>query len=93
VVFISTNADPATGRPLISRADHQRHWEVFRGTTRDGGAKWSWTAITRDSSLDNIRPVIPVWQSERRAVIWLRGQMRTYTDYTFDVAGIISERH
>jgi hypothetical protein len=26
VVFISTNADPATGRPLISRTDHQRHW-------------------------------------------------------------------
>jgi hypothetical protein len=54
---------------------------------------WDLAAIKHDSSPDNIRPVIPLWQSERAALIWLRGQMRAYTDYTFDIVGIISERH
>ena len=35
-VFVSTNADPATGAPFVSAADGKRHWEIFRGTTRNG---------------------------------------------------------
>ena len=55
--FVSTNADPATGAPLVSAADGKRHWEIFRGTSR--GGRWTWQPLTRDSSLDNIRPVVP----------------------------------
>lgn len=91
-VFISTNADPATGKPLISTADKQRHRELFEGRTRDGGKTWTWTALTRDSSADNVRPVVPIWQGRRMAVLWLRGKMRTYTDFDFDVVGLIRVR-
>jgi hypothetical protein len=90
-VYISTNADPVTGKPLVSKADGQRHWEIFRGVTRDG-AKWTWTAVTKDSAKDNIRPIVPIWKSRERAVLWLRGQMRTYTDYEFNVVGLIGKR-
>src|SRR5213593_4404854 len=38
VVYISTDADPVTGAPLVSRADGQRHRELYRGTTGDFGA-------------------------------------------------------
>lgn len=90
-VFISTDAHPATGEPLISRANGQRHREIFRGTGGDEGV-WTWTAVTENSMADNIRPVIPIWPGKRRAVLWLRGAMRTYTDYRFEIVGLIENR-
>lgn len=87
-VVISTNAHPETGRPLNSRADGKRHWEIYRGETLDGGRTWRWTAITENSTCDNIRPIIP--RSPRwRVVLWLRGTYRSYTDYDLDVVGTI----
>lgn len=84
-VFISTNADPATGAPLVSATDGHRHWEIFSGVTRDGGASWSWTPITRDSTQDNLRPVIPQWTDGPRIVLWARGDLKSYTDYRLDI--------
>ena len=49
VVFVSTDADPETGMPLVSNADGQRHHESFRGQSADGGRSWTWRAITRNS--------------------------------------------
>lgn len=90
-VFISTNADPATGAPLVSKTDGKRHWEIFQGTTLDG-VTWRWSAVTKDSAHDNLRPVVPVWAGDRRALLWLEGEMRAYTDYSFRVVGLISQR-
>ena len=90
-VYISTNADPVTGKPLASKADGERHWELYRGTTRDE-VKWRWKKLTRDSTADNIRPVVPIWKSNQRAVLWLEGKMRGYTDYDFRVVGLIEKR-
>jgi len=89
-VYISTNADPVTGQPLISTADQQRHWEIFRGTTDQAGLKWTWTALTRNSTADNIRPVVPLGLKGATAVIWLRGAMRMPSDYNFEVVGIVT---
>jgi hypothetical protein len=91
VVYISTNVDPAAGTPLISAADGQQHWEIFRGVTRDY-RHWTWTPVTKDSTADNVRPVVPRLAGRERAVLWLRGKMRTYTDYDFQVVGLIGER-
>ena len=88
-LYISTNADPVTGQPLISHADHRRHWEIFHGVTRDLGAAWQWTPVTRDSAMDNIRPIVPIWKDQRGAVLWLRGVMRHYIDYDLQVVGMI----
>ncbi len=88
VIYISTNADPVTGAPLVSGFDGERHREIYRGETGDGGASWEWTAITSDSSEDNIRPIIPNGITDRETVLWLRGTYHTYTDYDLDVVGI-----
>ena len=85
VVFISTNADPQTGRPLVSTADSKRHWEIFQGTTADGGAHWKWSAITANSTQDNLRPVMPVRPGGPRVVLWARGDLKAYTDYRLDI--------
>lgn len=90
-LFVSTNADPRTGAPLVSAADGRRHWEIFRGDSTDRGRTFGWTAVTRDSIADNLRPIIPIWSAagERRIVLWLRGTYRKYTDYDLDVVGLL----
>jgi hypothetical protein len=85
IVYVSTNADPATGKRLP-------HREIFRGDAR-GPGRWTWTPVTRNSSVDNIRPIVPIWPGKKYALLWLRGQMRAYTDYSFEVVGIVGDRN
>jgi hypothetical protein len=92
VVFVSTNADPVTGAPLISARDGRRHFEIYRGNSPDGGETWRWTALTADSVEDNIRPTVPIWPGERRAVLWMRGPYTTFTNYDTDIVGFIEQR-
>jgi len=76
VVYISTDAAPQTGEPLVSPADGKRHRELFRGRTADGGATWTWTPITANSTMDNLRPIVPKWDDSRTALVWMRGSYR-----------------
>lgn len=89
-VCISTNADPVTGAPLISGADGERHHELFWGTTDDGGATWAFRAITSNSDVDNLRPMIPPRAAGgERALIWLRGSYAAYTNYRQEVVALV----
>jgi hypothetical protein len=87
-IFISTDADPATGAPLLSAADGQRHWEVFRGVTADGRT-WRWQPLTRNSTQDNLRPIVPRTGRGDELVLWVRGRYRSYTDYDLEVVGLL----
>ena len=91
VLFISTDADPETGDPLISSADGERHYEIFRGKTKNGGATWAWTALTENSAADNLRPIVPSWE-DGTILLWLRGTLRTYTDYDTEIVGMVFGR-
>lgn len=89
VVYFSTNADPKRGTPLQSKADGKRHYEIFRGLTDDGGASWTFEPITQDSTLDNLRPIIPArGPGSWTALLWLRGAYRAYTDYDQEVVAL-----
>lgn len=90
-VFISTNADPATGAPLKSEADGQRHWEIYRARKPASG-KWRWTAVTQNSTRDNLRPIVASGGANPRVVLWLAGKMRSYTDYEYEVVGFSEKR-
>jgi hypothetical protein len=87
-VYVSTDADPATGAPLVSAADGRRHWEIFAGATGDGGRTWRWQAVTRDSAADNLRPIVPRGNGGE-ILLWLRGRYRSYTDYDLEVVGLL----
>ncbi len=89
LLYISTDADPVTGRPLISRSDGKRHYELFRGATRDGGAHWTWEPVTHDSQADNLRPIVPIHEGKQTILLWLRGTYMMYTNYDLDIVGII----
>jgi hypothetical protein len=89
IVYISTDADPATGEPLKSALDGARHHEIFLGQTSDGGQTWQWSAVTKDSAVDNLRPIAPAPSpSGRRALLWLRGTYTTYTNYKQELVAI-----
>jgi hypothetical protein len=51
-IYLSTPYDP---RDDTNLGVH----EIFKGVTTDHGATWSWTAITRNSVRDNLRPIVP----------------------------------
>jgi hypothetical protein len=88
-VYLSANVDPVTGKPLLSAADGQRHFEIYRGTTPDQGTTWHWDAVTHDSSVDNLRPIVPTWDGSRTALLWFRGTYVTYRNYRTEVVGLI----
>lgn len=91
-VYISTNSDPQTNSPLVSSADGKRHYEIYRGRTKDGGKTWIWTPITENSSVDNLRPIAAYGSQKGKSVLlWLRGVLNTYTSYSLDVAGMLDE--
>lgn len=87
VLYISTNADPVTGEPLVSKADDNRHYEIFRGNLAEG--TWQWTPITANSTMDNIRPMMPKATAGPTAFVWLRGKYRSYTDWSTAVVALI----
>jgi hypothetical protein len=76
VVYLSTDADPVSGKPLVSTADNHRHHELFRGTTTDAGKTWRWEPLTANSTVDNLRPIVPPWRDPRTALVWMRGSYR-----------------
>lgn len=88
-VYLSSEVHPETKAQLIG-SDGARHYELFRGTTSDGGATWSWTPLTFNSAQDNVRPVVPQWDDENTAVLWMRGQYNSYTNFDTRVVGAVN---
>jgi hypothetical protein len=90
VVYLSTNADPVSGTPLVSAADNRRHHELFRGTSGDGGKTWQWQPLTANSSMDNLRPIVPAGNDPRTVLVWMRGSYRhNRGDWTTAVVAVI----
>jgi len=79
MMVISSNANPVSGKPLISQSDGKRHWELFKGVSEDEGKTWEWSYLTKDSVHDNLRPIIPIGEQSDLFLLWMRG---TYTSYT-----------
>lgn len=90
IAYISTDADPVSGAPLISQADQRRHYELFRGTRDARSGKWKWLPFTRNSAYDNLRPIIPQWNDRRTALVWMRGAYKNnHGEWTTSVVAAI----
>ena len=82
VVYVSTTFDPRDGSPLPVH-------EIFKGVTSNAGGTWKWTAITRNSPADNLRPIVPAWDPRHTALLWFRGTMIRSQHYNCQVVGLI----
>ncbi|MBU3666382.1 MAG: hypothetical protein FGM15_10985 [Chthoniobacterales bacterium] len=85
-IYISTEVDPVTGQP-----GETGRKQIFRGTTADQGAKWTWEQLTFDPAADNIRPYLPRQKYFADCVLWMRGRYDTYRDYDTDIVGILKK--
>jgi hypothetical protein len=94
VVYISTNAanpftlDDVSNVPLRPGA----RFEIFRGTTSDGGLTFSWEQITFASEADNLRPIVPENHGYDRALLWFNGTYSTYSNFNTRVLGILENQ-
>ena len=84
IIYISTTYDPRDDTFLTKH-------EIFKGVTRDEGATWEWTPITQNSSVDNLRPIVPVWGDYKTALIWFRGTYTTAQIINAQIVGIITD--
>lgn len=81
-VFISTHVDPRDDTELGNR-------EIFKGLTDDNGNSWNWTAITRNSTRNNYRPIAPVWDENNTTLLWMRGTYFSAQNFDMTIVGII----
>jgi len=81
VIFISTNIDPRDDSTPLAKH------ELFEGLTCDGGATWRWAPLTRDSAVDNLRPIVPKWAASHTLLLWLSGTYVTAQRYSLAVVG------
>jgi hypothetical protein len=85
IIYVSTPYDPRDP----SGATFTTAYEIYRGNTGDGGATWDWTAITENSVVDNLRPIVPDPVGGVRTVLWFRGTYTTAHNINAAVVGIV----
>jgi len=84
-IYLSTPYDPTTD---TMKSGAKR--EIWRGTTCDNGATFKWTPVTANSTKDNIRPIVPKWDANHTALLWLQGTYSTAQKYAMAVVGTIT---
>src|SRR5690606_26679773 len=82
ILYISTTIDPRDDAPLA-------HYEIFKGVTGDGGATWTWMPVTENSTVDNLRPIVPPSDGPENALLWYRGVYSTYANFNVEVVALI----
>jgi len=81
-IYISTPIDPRDNTTLNKR-------EIFKGVTADNGATWTWMPVTWKSTRDNFRPVVPAWDENHTALLWLRGTYNSAQSFDAAIVGVI----
>jgi hypothetical protein len=84
VIFISTPYDPRT-----DSGDFNGKKEIWKGVTCDNGVSFHWVPVTANSSMDNLRPIVPKWDGSHRALLWMRGTYNTAQSYDTAIVGLL----
>ena len=83
-LYISTDYDPRDSTWQTQTAKR----EIYRG--QYDGSQWNWTAVTEDSTVDNLRPIAPDTHGEGpQPVFWFRGNYFHAQNADTAVVGII----
>jgi hypothetical protein len=86
-IYISTPYDPRDDTTMSAKR------EIWRGTTCDNGATFTWTQVTARSTADNIRPIIPKWDASHTALLWMNGTYTSAQSYAMKVVGLIGPKN
>ncbi|TWT90204.1 hypothetical protein Mal64_05880 [Pseudobythopirellula maris] len=83
-LYISTPYDPRDPE-WETETDHH---EIYKGEY--DGSDWNWTAVTENSSVDNLRPIAPDTHGVGpQSVFWFRGDYNTAHNINAAVVGIV----
>ena len=85
-IYLCTRYNPADDKEQPSNKR-----ELWRGTTEDFGATWTWEKVTANSTKDNFRPIIPKWTPGKEALLWFKGDYIKAQDVRTDVIGTFYE--
>jgi hypothetical protein len=89
-IYISTQYDPREfdlQNPKTSPDTSFR--EIYKGVTADGGVTWTWSPITENSGVHNLRPIVPDPHGGDKTVIWFRGTYSTAGSIDAAIVGIV----
>jgi hypothetical protein len=81
ILFISTTIDPRDDTTNLGKH------EIFQGVTCDNGATFKWAPITEKSTVDNLRPVVPKWDSSHTLLLWMKGTYNTAQSFSTKIVG------
>lgn len=82
-VYISSNVDPLTGKAAVNK-----RYQIYRGTTQNGGDNWAWEQLTFDTQNDNLRPLVPLNHTAKTCVFWFSGRYKSSVDFSTCILGI-----
>jgi len=72
--------DPNT--VYVSRENGVSGWDLEQWKTGDQGTTWTVRSITEDSTLENVRPVVPLGRPDGMdMVLWMQGSYHYYKNY------------
>jgi hypothetical protein len=93
-IFISTKYDPRAVKYGVTDTNqpYSAFHEIWKGTTTNHGASFTWIPITQNSTHDNLRPIIPAWNANNLALLWFRSTYNTAQSIDGAPVGLI-ERH
>jgi len=84
IIYVSTTYNPSDD--TTKTAKH----EIYEGITCDNGATWKWTPVTKGSTMDNLRPIVPKWDADHTALLWMKGTYTTAQNFAMSVVGTIT---
>ncbi len=85
VIYISTSYDPRTDEGEFSGTK-----EIWKGVTCDDGATFTWEPVTANSTQHQMRPVVPKWDVNHTALLWLSGTYSSAQSYSQKVVGLVT---
>jgi hypothetical protein len=93
-IFISTKFDPRAVQPGLpdTNQPYSTFHEIWKGTTTNHGANFSWIPITQNSLRDNLRPIVPSWDENDTALLWFRCTYNTAQSIDGAPVGLIERR-
>jgi len=93
-IYISTKYDPRAVQPGVTDTNQQYSTahEIWKGVTTNQGASFTWTPVTQNSFRDNLRPIMPAWDSNDSALLWFRGTYNSAQNVDGAVLGIVEHR-
>ncbi|GAC1439481.1 MAG: hypothetical protein NVSMB55_01070 [Mycobacteriales bacterium] len=81
------HSDPTTAYLSRRVGDHN---VVEQWHTADGGATFTSRPVAQDTTVDNLRPTVPLGlgRDDPVRLLWMSGSYRYFTDYTTTLAGV-----